>query len=108
MTTGSPRSPADTRPFTAQQIIIPASVGHEFADTWCGTLTLDVAQQLNCDEAEVLAALLRALGAHQAADEWIDAHALIDEPADRHYRDPATPDTDSPDAFRWYPGTDED
>lgn len=60
---------------------------------------------LNCEEVDVLASLLRTLGAAQAADEWVDAHAEADnEPTDGHYRDPHDPATLSADAFRWHPG----
>ncbi|MFF3489091.1 hypothetical protein ACFYXC_38495 [Streptomyces sp. NPDC002701] len=93
-------------PTTVEQpTTIPGSLGHDFADTWCGTLTADIAHLLNCEEVDVLASLLRSLGAEQAADEWIDAHSVADsEPQDRHYRDPNDPAALSADAFRWHPG----
>ncbi|MCZ4607354.1 hypothetical protein O3S80_27040 [Streptomyces sp. Lzd4kr] len=88
-----------------QQTTIPSNVGHDFADTWCGTVTADIAPLLNCAEVDTLAGLLRTLGAEQAADEWIDAHAAADcDPQDSHHRDPDDPASMSPDAFRWHPG----
>ena len=33
----------DTCTAAQQQITIPSSLGHDFADTWCGTLTADIA-----------------------------------------------------------------
>ncbi|MFG3133700.1 hypothetical protein ACGFZU_39140 [Streptomyces tendae] len=98
----------DTPTAAQQQTTIPSSLGHDFAGTWCGTLTADIAHLLNCEEVDVLASLLRTLGAEQAADEWIDAHAVADnEPQDRHYRDPNDPEALSADAFRWHPGLEE-
>lgn len=98
----------DTPTTAQQQTTIPSSLGHDFADTWCGTLTADIAPLLNCEEVDVLASLLRTLGAEQAADEWIDAHSVADnEPQDSHYRDPNDPEVLSADAFRWHPGLEE-
>ncbi|WP_369228428.1 hypothetical protein AB5J52_48125 (plasmid) [Streptomyces sp. R39] len=87
-----------------QQTTIPGEIGHAFADTWCGTLTADIAQLLKCEEVDVLAGLLRALGAEQAAAEWIEAHARADEHEDSHYQDPDASQGLSADAFRWCPG----
>ncbi|WP_069757770.1 hypothetical protein [Streptomyces sp. LUP47B] len=98
----------DTPTAPHQQTTIPSSLGHDFADTWCGTLTADIAPLLNCEEVNVLASLLRTLGAEQAADEWIDAHSVADnEPHDSHYQDPHDPAALSADAFRWHPGCEE-
>lgn len=85
-------------------VSIPADVAERFTDTWCGALTGDVAAALNCAEVEVLADLLCALGAHQAASEWIDAHAEDDTPGDDHYGEPV-PDEVSlvVDGYRWSP-----
>jgi len=95
----------DTPTTAQQQTTIPTSPGHDFADTWCGTLTAHIAPLLNCEEVDVLTSLLRTLGAEHAADAWIDAHSLADnEPTDNHYRDPHAPETPSADAFHWYPG----
>jgi hypothetical protein len=88
----------------ADTVTIPADVAHAFADTWCGGLTDEIATALGCVEADTLAALLRALGAEQAADEWLDAHASGDEPGDDHYWAPV-PDAVSlaTDGYRWNP-----
>ncbi|MDL5199583.1 hypothetical protein [Streptomyces sp. ALI-76-A] len=72
----------------ADTVTIPADVAHAFTDTWCCRLTSDVAAALNCAEVETLAELLRAFGAEQAADEWIDAHADGDEPGEEHFQGP--------------------
>lgn len=69
-------------------VTIPADVAERFTDTWCGALTADVATALNCVEVDVLAELLRALGAEQAADEWTAAHAEADTPGDDHFQGP--------------------
>lgn len=69
-------------------IAIPADVAEAFADTWCGKVTADLAAELGCAEVDTLADLLRALGAEQAADEWIDAHAEADDPSDDHFQGP--------------------
>ncbi|MGC9540192.1 hypothetical protein [Streptomyces sp. UG1] len=87
-----------------QTVTIPADVAEQFADTWCGRLTDDVGPILNCDEVEALAALLRALGAEQAADEWIDTHAQGDEPGDDHFQGPVPAEVSFDcDAARWRP-----
>ncbi|WP_405657744.1 hypothetical protein [Streptomyces sp. NBC_00079] len=91
-------------PGASQPVNIPADVARDFADTWCGVLTADIAARLNCEEVDVLADLLRALGAEQAADEWIDAHAVDDEPGDAHYQEGQTDEAwVSADAYRWSP-----
>lgn len=33
----------DTPTAVQQQTTIPANTGHDFADTWCGTLAADIA-----------------------------------------------------------------
>lgn len=108
MPRGSTRSTSDARTPTPHRLAIPTKIGQEFTDTWCGNLTADIAARLNCDEVETLTALLRALGAEQAADEWTAAHAAADEPSDRHYQGPADPLATSPDAFRWRPLPEQD
>ncbi|MDG9703799.1 hypothetical protein [Streptomyces sp. DH37] len=71
-------------------ITIPADVAELFADTWGDQqLAYDIAGSLTCTEADVLAELLAALGAPDAADIWADAHADEDQPGDAHYREPA-------------------
>ncbi|MEU9191314.1 hypothetical protein AB0D14_43925 [Streptomyces sp. NPDC048484] len=71
----------------ADTVSIPPDVAQAFTGAWCNTATMsDVAASLRCTEADTLAGLLRAVGAEQAADEWIDAHAQDDEPNDRHFQ----------------------
>jgi hypothetical protein len=96
---------SDTHTTTATQpVTVPGAIARDFADTWCGGLTSSIATALNCAEVDVLADLLRALGADQAADEWIEEHADGDEPGDDHYQDPV-PDAMSlaTDGARWNP-----
>ncbi|MFE6362947.1 hypothetical protein ACFVP3_23485 [Streptomyces sp. NPDC057806] len=74
----------------ANTITLPAAVAERFADTWCGQLTQEVAPGLNCAEVEALAEILRALGAEQAANEWVQEHAVEDEPGDEHFENPVS------------------
>ncbi|WP_051828564.1 hypothetical protein [Streptomyces bicolor] len=87
---------------------VPADVARAFTDAWCNTvLTSDVATSLGCTEVDTLADLLRAFGAEQAADEWIDAHAEDDEPNDAHFQGTVPPDTSlAADGMRWSPAAD--
>jgi hypothetical protein len=50
------------------------------------SIPADIAASLGCTEVDALTDLLRALGAEQAADEWIDAHAEDDDPRDGHFQ----------------------
>jgi hypothetical protein len=66
-------------------MIIPDDVAACFADTFAKPdLTRDLADHLSCTEAEALAAMLTALGAHDAADRWFILHAESDDHADLH------------------------
>lgn len=87
----------------ADTVGIPADVAHAFTDAWCTTvITSDVAASLGCTEVDTLADLLRALGAEQAAAEWIDAHAQDDEPNDRHFQGTVPADASlAADAMHW-------
>jgi hypothetical protein len=70
-----------------ETVSIPADIARNFTDAWNATDTLsDIAATLDCTEADALADLLRALGAHWAADMWLDAHAESDEPRERHFQ----------------------
>ncbi|TLS45796.1 hypothetical protein FE633_13645 [Streptomyces montanus] len=89
----------------ADTVSIPADVAHAFAEAWCdSTITADVAASLGCTEVDALADLLRALGAEQAADEWVDAHAKDDDPGDGHFQGTVPEDVSlTADAMRWSP-----
>lgn len=89
----------------ADTVSIPADVAHAFADAWCGsTVTANVAASLGCTEVDALADLLRALGAEQAADEWIDAHTKDDDPGDGHFHGTVPEDISlAADGMRWSP-----
>lgn len=88
----------------ADTVSIPADVAHAFTDAWCGTVTADIAASLGCTEVDTLAGLLRALGAEQAADEWIDTHAEDDEPRDGHFQGTVPEDVSlTTDGMRWSP-----
>lgn len=89
----------------ADTVSIPADVAHAFTDAWCTTvITSDVAASLGCTEVDALTGLLRALGAEQAADEWTDAHALDDEPNDRHFQGTVPVDASlAADGMHWSP-----
>ncbi|MEU9671793.1 hypothetical protein AB0E25_41080 [Streptomyces bobili] len=89
----------------ADTVSIPSHVAEAFTDAWCSTaITSDVAARLGCIEADTLADLLRALGAQQAADEWIDAHAEDDEPNDRHFQGTVPADASlAADGMHWSP-----
>lgn len=88
----------------ADAVTIPADIAERFTDTWCGKLTADLATDLGCAEIDTLAGLLRALGAEQAADEWVEAHAEGDELGDDHFEG-TVPDEVSlaADGARWSP-----
>jgi hypothetical protein len=89
----------------ADTVSIPADVAHAFTDAWCGTvITADIAASLGCTEVDTLADLLRALGAEQVADEWIDAHAEADDPSDGHFQGTVPEDVSlATDGMRWSP-----
>ncbi|WP_331733091.1 hypothetical protein OHU34_43600 (plasmid) [Streptomyces sp. NBC_00080] len=89
----------------ADTVSIPSDVAEAFTDAWCTTaITSNVAASLGCTEADALADLLRALGAEQAPDKWIDAHAEDDEPNDRHFQGPVPPDASlAADGVHWSP-----
>ncbi|WP_435218749.1 hypothetical protein [Streptomyces sp. bgisy034] len=86
-------------------VSIPADAAHAFTDAWCNDiLTADIAATLGCTEVDALADLLRALGATQAADEWINAHGEDDEPGERHFRGTVPADASlAVDGMRWRP-----
>lgn len=65
-----------------------------FAMSWAQSSTAnDVGKKLTCMEAETLAGLLRELGYHEAAEVWLECHALADdEPDDMHYTGPPMQD----------------
>jgi hypothetical protein len=89
----------------ADTVSIPSDVTEAFTDARCNSLvTSDVAASLGCTEAATLADLLRALGADQAAEEWIDAHAEADEPSERHFQGTVPADAAlAADGMRWSP-----
>jgi hypothetical protein len=89
----------------ADTVSIPADVTQAFTDAWCNTvITSDVAASLGCTEVDALAELLRALGAEQAADEWIDAHSEDDEPNDAHFQGTVPADASlAADGMLWSP-----
>jgi hypothetical protein len=86
-------------------VSIPAAVAHAFTDAWCSTvIPADVAASLRCPEVDALADLLRALGAGQAADEWIEIHAEGDEPRDSHFQGTVPADVSlTTDGMHWSP-----
>ena len=45
----------------------------------------DVGPKLTCSEVEALAIILRAAGSTQAAEAWLDGHAVGDDDGDMHY-----------------------
>lgn len=60
----------------------------EFTRVWrdlATTLPGDYSCTFTCSEAEVLAALFRATGDTESAEEIISRHAETDEPGDSHY-----------------------
>lgn len=90
----------------ADSFTIPADIAERFTDTWCGALGLDIGPRLNCAEAETLAELLRALGAEQAADEWMQAHAESDALGDDHFEGTVPAEVSlTTDGARWSPNT---
>ncbi|MEI5520693.1 hypothetical protein WB388_08765 [Streptomyces brasiliscabiei] len=90
----------------ADSVTIPADIAEHFTDTWCGALGFDIGPRLNCAEVETLAELLRALGAEQAADEWVGAHAEGDSPGDDHFEGTVPAEASlTADGARWIPDT---
>ncbi|MFI5778684.1 hypothetical protein [Nocardia sp. NPDC051570] len=61
-------------------------VADEFAEMFAkGDVSRAVATTLQCTEVEALAELLRAAGRSNAADYWIEDHALDDDCGDMHH-----------------------
>ncbi|MDX2916243.1 hypothetical protein [Streptomyces griseiscabiei] len=91
----------------ADTVSIPADTARAFTEAWCdGTFMDDIAVTLGCTEVDALAGLLRACGAEQAADDWIDAHAQDDDPNDRHYQGTVPADVSlAADGMRWSAAT---
>lgn len=58
-----------------------------FVDAWgSGDMAGDLGARLTCSEADALAGMLRALGHHERASTWINAHAEDDDCGDAHCR----------------------
>lgn len=59
-----------------------------FLDVWGqDKLAADIGDLITCNEAEVIADLFCALGAHEMAERWITRHAQGDtEEDDLHYQ----------------------
>jgi hypothetical protein len=61
-----------------------------FLEVWTRdpSLAYDVGPRLACGEVDALAELLTELGRPDAAEAWIEGHAVEDDEGDRHYRGP--------------------
>lgn len=64
----------------ARTVTIPTRTADTFLTRWDTNLAADLAERLTCTEANALVGLLAALGAHDAATAWAQAHADGDEP----------------------------
>lgn len=66
-----------------QQILdAAAAFGDAFTDD---ILSDEIGPKLTCEEAEIVADLLRATGHPEAAVMWIKDHSLSDDEGDAHY-----------------------
>lgn len=74
---------------------IPTTVLERFVSALTWDTAGDVAATLNCGEVDALADLLRAAGATDMAELWIERHAEGDEEGDAHH-----PGTDDQEAGR--------
>lgn len=65
-----------------------AAAAEEFTRVWeelAVTLPVHYDCTMQCEEAEALAALFRAVGKESVADEVLDSHAAYDRAGERHY-----------------------
>lgn len=72
---------------TTDTLTIDAVTAASFADAFASRdFAHEVAPSMTCIESEAVAAMLRAIGAEDAAAQWDKFHAAQDEEGDSHYQ----------------------